>query len=190
MAGAEGRGYEKNGVLAESYLYKFFQQTTSKGISAVHRLINSLAEEKEMKALRLKRGNQGDSSQDSSPDEGVTLLEFALVAMIFLFFVIALFDFVRFLLVQGIMKSAANRALSAAQVIAKLDNDCLDPDSGTNLIHTTCVNERRAAFQAVLNAARNMPVNTMVSQEQASGGMHYFITGSLTAPARIKRADR
>src|SRR5262245_11246626 len=85
--------------------------------------------------LRFTRGKVGDASR------GVTMIEFALVIFIFLAFIIALFDFVRYLIVQSILRSAASRAVSQASVIDWLDANCATmPDPGT------CSSNRTTAY--------------------------------------------
>ncbi|MCB0325452.1 MAG: pilus assembly protein, partial [Bdellovibrionales bacterium] len=92
-------------------------------------------------------------------DRGATMVEFAIVIPILLMVILALFDFVRYLTIRGIMNSAAHRAVSLASVVENLDTDCNAlPDD----LQAACGPARAAAIQRVLMVARDLPLDTLV----------------------------
>ncbi len=116
--------------------------------------------------LRIRRNAQASQQRQAEENEqGATLLEFAIVIPLLLFTVLALFDFVRYLTIQGILNSAANRAVSLASVIEDLDTDCrrLPPAQRVN-----CGTRRLDAIEKVLKVAQDLPLETMLGTDVSS----------------------
>lgn len=118
---------------------------------------------------RLVRAN------NEAEQRGATLLEFVIVFPILMLTVLALFDFVRYLTIQGILNSAANRAVSLASVVEDLDTDCnrLPADQRVN-----CGHRREVAIRKVLDAARELPLATMVGTDTQNDAA-YLISPSV-----------
>ncbi len=103
-----------------------------------------------------------EERQCSEVEKGATIVEFAIVIPILLLVILALFDFVRYLTIQGILNSAANRAVSLASVVEDLDTDCIRLPAPQR---ATCGARREVAIRKVLTAARDLPLATMLGTD-------------------------
>lgn len=80
------------------------------------------------------------SRQECAAESGATMLEFAIVALVFLVCVIAVIDFGRVYLIQSLLSSAANRAVSSASVISGFESSDSDvADAALASVRATAV---------------------------------------------------
>ena len=112
-------------------------------------------------------------------DQGVTTLEFSLIAVIFFALVLTLFDMSLYLTTRSVMNSAANKAISVASVIDDLDTECSLLPAGKQ---AACGTDRLTAIRTVINTARNNSLGTLV-RGQAGNILADLLAGNGATPA-------
>lgn len=131
-------------------------------------------------SIQAASGNEASRRRTADCAKGATMLEFVLVFPIVAVIVLCILDFSRYLVIRGLLNTAANRAVSRAAVVPNLDIDCVNLPP--NMTITQCRQARLDALRTVLDTAKQLPLQTLVARQSGEGSTR-FVTGDQTAPA-------